>query len=50
MVITMEFTRAWLAYVVERRTVGREVEGLSSRPGQRSQGLTITEEKVLPLL
>ena len=38
---------SWLAQLVERRAVGREVEG--SSPGRtNTKGLEITEEKVLP--
>ena len=41
-------TAAWLAQLGERRSAEREVVG--SNPGQtNTQGLKITEEKVLPL-
>ena len=39
---------AWLAQLGERRSTEREVAG--SKPGRtNTQGLQITEEKVLPL-
>ena len=41
-------TAAWLAQLIERRTVVREVEGSSPRR-TNTQGLKITEENVLPL-
>ena len=41
-------TAAWLAQLGERRSTEREVAG--SNPGRtNTQGLQITEEKVLPL-
>ena len=45
--ITIFLTAAWLAHLGERRSAEREVAGSNCRPS--TQGLQITEKKVLPL-